>query len=91
MPRKVHLCPWPSCHVMVGPSMWGCSSHWFRLPFGHQRAITQAYERGEAGALLKAIRSAATWAAKHHNKEKGDGEGNGVEQAGDAGPADRDG
>jgi len=27
-----HHCHWPGCIREVPPKMWGCSTHWFRLP-----------------------------------------------------------
>lgn len=27
-----HTCHWRGCNVPVPPRMWGCKTHWFRLP-----------------------------------------------------------
>lgn len=43
----IHHCHWPGCTVEVPPKLWGCETHWFRLP-GHLRVrIWKAYRPGQ--------------------------------------------
>lgn len=42
-----HTCHWPGCHVQVPPAMWGCKTHWFRLPQHLRNAIWRAYSPGQ--------------------------------------------
>lgn len=42
-----HTCHWPGCKVPVPPKMWGCRSHWFRLPQSLRNAIWRTYVPGQ--------------------------------------------
>ena len=42
-----HVCHWPGCGVQVPPAMWGCTSHWYKLPKGIRSEIWRTYEIGQ--------------------------------------------
>lgn len=42
-----HICHWPGCNKQVPPAMWGCKSHWFRLPSNIRGKIWSAYSIGQ--------------------------------------------
>lgn len=42
-----HTCHWPGCEAQVPPAMWGCKTHWFKLPADLRRAIWDAYVPGQ--------------------------------------------
>lgn len=44
---SAHTCHWPGCGVKVPPSMWGCRSHWFRLPLSLRHNIWKHYRPGQ--------------------------------------------
>lgn len=46
-----HTCHWPGCGKQVPPAMWGCKTHWFRLPANLRAAIWRAYEPGQEERL----------------------------------------
>jgi hypothetical protein len=41
-----HRCPWPGCERMVPRLMWGCRTHWCRLPGDLRMRIGRAYRYG---------------------------------------------
>lgn len=64
---RFHTCHWPGCKQQVPPAMWGCKTHWFKLP-GYIRArIWHAYEIGQEESLspseeyLAAAQEAQDW------------------------------
>lgn len=42
-----HTCHWPDCETQVPPAMWGCKTHWFKLPKRLRDAIWDAYVPGQ--------------------------------------------
>lgn len=42
-----HTCHWPGCTKQVPPAMWGCKTHWFKLPLRFRDRIWQTYEIGQ--------------------------------------------
>jgi len=42
-----HTCHWPGCGKVIPPAMWGCKSHWFKLPPQIRNAIWRAYVPGQ--------------------------------------------
>jgi hypothetical protein len=62
-----HTCHWPQCEQQVPPAMWGCRTHWYRLPKNVRDAIWQSYEPGQeqrmdpSEAYVVAARAAEDW------------------------------
>jgi hypothetical protein len=44
---RKHHCHWPGCGKEVPPAMWGCKTHWFRLPQRLRNKIWATYEIGQ--------------------------------------------
>ena len=44
---RKHHCHWPGCTTQVPPAMWGCRTHWFRLPKALRDRIWRAYVPGQ--------------------------------------------
>jgi hypothetical protein len=42
-----HECHWPGCERQVPPAMWGCKTHWFKLPKALRDRIWLTYEPGQ--------------------------------------------
>lgn len=42
-----HHCHWPGCAKSVPPAMWGCKTHWFKLPLSLRTKIWAAYRPGQ--------------------------------------------
>jgi hypothetical protein len=42
-----HTCHWPGCEKAVPPSLWGCKTHWFRLPKHLRDEIWRTYRPGQ--------------------------------------------
>lgn len=42
-----HTCHWPGCDKQVPPAMWGCKTHWFKLPIGLRNKIWATYRPGQ--------------------------------------------
>lgn len=42
-----HHCHWPGCEKQVPPAMWGCKSHWFKLPSILRAKIWRTYRPGQ--------------------------------------------
>lgn len=53
---RAHGCGWPGCKMRVPAHLWGCRSHWFRLPELLRRAISRAYVAGQ---------SVSTWSPEY--------------------------
>lgn len=74
-----HTCHWPGCARQVPPAMWGCRTHWFRLPAAIRSAIFRAYQIGQENtsllggdgqvhpsrAYVDAANAAQAWIAEH--------------------------
>ena len=46
-----HHCHWPGCETQVPPAMWGCKSHWFKLPKRLRDRIWDTYEIGQEATM----------------------------------------
>lgn len=59
---RVHECHWPGCGEQVPPAMWGCKTHWFKLPKALRNRIWATYRPGQEERLdpSKAYLEAAT-------------------------------
>lgn len=44
---RAHTCHWPGCERQVPPAMWGCKTHWFRLPMRLRMRIWATYQPGQ--------------------------------------------
>lgn len=42
-----HQCHWPDCQQQVPPAMWGCRTHWMKLPKRLRDKIWDTYEIGQ--------------------------------------------
>jgi len=42
-----HCCHWPGCEKQVPPAMWGCKTHWFKLPKALRNRIWATYKPGQ--------------------------------------------
>jgi len=42
-----HHCHWPGCEKKVPPAMWGCKTHWFKLPAGLRAKVWATYRPGQ--------------------------------------------
>lgn len=42
-----HECHWPGCGKQVPPAMWGCRTHWFKLPRTLRAKIWLHYRPGQ--------------------------------------------
>lgn len=65
--KEQHHCHWPGCDAIVPPAMWGCRTHWFRLPMKLRNAIWFAYKPGQeitktpSKEYVKAARAVLEW------------------------------
>lgn len=70
-----HFCHWPGCERAVKPAMWGCKTHWYKLPPAIRRRIWQAYRPGQeitktpSPEYLAAVREARAWIAAHDGRQ----------------------
>lgn len=66
-----HHCHWPGCTKQVPPAMWGCRSHWFRLPANLRAAIWRAYSPGQEERMdpseeyMRVAREVRRWIESH--------------------------
>lgn len=44
---RSHRCHWPGCTKQVPPALWGCKTHWYRLPRHLRDLIWETYEPGQ--------------------------------------------
>lgn len=62
-----HTCHWPGCPLIVSPALWGCKTHWFRLPAIIRVRIWQTYVPGQeikknpSEEYLAAAKDAQDW------------------------------
>lgn len=67
---RYHTCHWPGCEEQVPPAMWGCKTHWLRLPKRIRDRIWAAYEPGQETTMtpseeyMEAAKAAQAWIAK---------------------------
>ena len=64
---RLHTCHWPGCGKQVPPAMWGCKTHWFRLPKHLRDEIWAAYVPGQeetmtpSGKYLEVAKRVDQW------------------------------
>lgn len=67
---RAHDCHWPGCGKQVPPAMWGCKTHWFKLPAILRAKIWCAYVPGQEERLdpseeyLAVAHEVQAWIAK---------------------------
>lgn len=44
---RTHHCHWPGCEKQVPPAMWGCKTHWFKLPANLRAMVWSTYRPGQ--------------------------------------------
>lgn len=65
-----HTCHWPGCIREVPPRMWGCETHWFKLPMALRNEIWRTYRPGQeitkdpSREYLAAARAVQVWIEK---------------------------
>jgi hypothetical protein len=45
--NRDHHCHWPGCTRQVPPAVWGCKTHWFKLPLSLRTRIWNTYRPGQ--------------------------------------------
>ena len=64
---RKHDCHWPGCTKPVPPAMWGCKTHWFRIPKPLRDRIWATYRPGQektgtpTRAYVEAARDVQNW------------------------------
>ena len=62
-----HHCHWPGCNKQVPPAMWGCKTHWFKLPANLRARIWATFKPGQevdgtpSAAYLAAATAVQAW------------------------------
>ena len=68
---RPHYCHWPGCQRQVPPAMWGCKTHWFRLPKAIRDKIRRTFQPGQekdgkpSAAYVEAAEEAQRWITAH--------------------------
>jgi len=68
---REHYCHWPGCGKQVPPAMWGCKTHWFRLPPSLRAKVWESYKPGQevtmtpSAAYLRVAKQVQEWIAAH--------------------------
>ncbi len=68
---RQHHCHWPGCGKDVPPAMWGCKTHWFKLPKYLRDKIWDTYRPGQevdmtpSDAYLAAATEVQEWIKKN--------------------------
>jgi len=68
-----HHCHWTGCTKSVPPAMWGCKTHWFKLPARLRNRIWATYRPGQeitkdpSDAYLTVAREVQQWIAENAN------------------------
>ena len=71
---RLHTCHWPGCKKQVPPAMWGCRTHWFRLPAALRARIWKTYRPGQeedlrvSGEYIDAAEAVQAWIAAQEKK-----------------------
>lgn len=66
-----HHCHWPGCEKQIPPAMWGCSTHWFKLPADLRAGIWATYVPGQevngtpSEKYLEVAKKVQDWIAQH--------------------------
>lgn len=72
---RKHHCHWPGCTAQVPPAMWGCRTHWFRLPKALRDRIWATYAPGQevdmtpSDAYLKVADDVQKWIREMEAKQ----------------------
>lgn len=67
-----HTCHWPGCEEQVKPAVWGCRTHWYKLPKKLRDKIWNEYRSGQEVTLtpsrgyLAAAREVEGWILANH-------------------------
>ena len=62
-----HTCHWPGCTKEAPPKLWGCRSHWFKLPKRIRDEIWRTYRPGQeidknpSESYIAAAKAAQAW------------------------------
>lgn len=73
-------CSWPGCHARVPANLWGCKTHWFRLPKEIRDRIWANYrpgqetEGGQSSAYWDAYKEALRWIGSQPSTETTSGQ-----------------
>ena len=71
-PAPPHTCHWPGCEREVPPEMWGCQTHWYKLPKTLRDRIWAVYVPGQeitktpSAEYLRVAREAQRWIRAHY-------------------------
>lgn len=71
-PTHGHHCHWPGCDKKVPPAMWGCKTHWYRLPDALRRKIWRTFQPGQEASktpsreYVQAAREVQDWIAANY-------------------------
>ena len=74
---RKHHCHWPGCDRQVPPAMWGCKTHWYRLPAALRREVWAAYRPGQeddqrpSAAYLDVARRVQRWITENAMEAQG--------------------
>lgn len=66
-----HHCHWPGCERKVPPAMWGCKTHWFKLPMRLRNRVWRTYRPGQeitkdpSAEYLTVAREVQEWIAQN--------------------------
>ncbi len=69
---RKHSCHWPGCPKQVAPAMWGCVTHWFKLPQALRAKVWAAYRPGQeddarpSEEYLAVAREVQNWIQENH-------------------------
>src|SRR6266487_2367762 len=72
---RAHHCHWPGCERQVPPAMWGCKTHWFKLPRHIRDNIWRTFRPGQekdwtpSSAYIEAAKEAQEWIAANSPNE----------------------
>ena len=63
MPERdgLHECHWPHCTQRVPAQLWGCKTHWYRLPRDLRNRLNYAYRHGSIAEHADALDAVADY------------------------------
>lgn len=73
--KSGHHCHWPDCDRKVPPAMWGCKTHWFKLPAHLRARIWATYRPGQevsktpSAEYLSVARQVQDWIAAQRSQD----------------------
>jgi hypothetical protein len=74
---RKHHCHWPGCDEQVPPAMWGCKTHWYKLPRRIRDLIWAAYRPGQeidmkpSAEYIRVARLAQEWIEDYLARQEG--------------------